>query len=279
MRNTEWTDQENDLIVADYFEMLLEEVSGRAYNKAAHRRALLPKLENKSNGSVEFKHQNISAVLHRLGLPWLKGYKPRHNFQGSLVEAVERWIRRHAGWKEQLLWHDHAGVKTKRRRLFGLESPPEAHAKLSREAEERIKNTIRKFDFAGQDQRNRDLGLAGEQLVLEFERHSLTYAGRPDLAERVRHVSAEDGDGAGYDIASFYPDGRERLLEVKTTNGGKSTTFFISSNELATAQNNPSAWVLVRVWNFSREPRAFELRPPLEDHVQLVPTAYLASFG
>jgi hypothetical protein len=32
-------------------------------------------------------------------------------------------------------------------------------------------------------------------------------------------VSQEGGDGAGYDIASFAPDRRSRLVEVKTTNG------------------------------------------------------------
>ena len=40
-----------------------------------------------------------------------------------------------------------------------------------------------------------------------------------DLARKVRWVSEEDGDGAGYDIASFGPDGRARLIEVETTNG------------------------------------------------------------
>ncbi len=63
MPNGAWTDQENDLIVADYFAMLADDVSGRAYNKAEHRRGLLPLLNDRSEGSVEFKHQNISAVL------------------------------------------------------------------------------------------------------------------------------------------------------------------------------------------------------------------------
>lgn len=32
------------------------------------------------------------------------------------------------------------------------------------------------------------------------------------------------------------------------------------------------------VWNFSREPKAFELRPPLDAHVSLTATSYRASF-
>jgi hypothetical protein len=36
-----------------------------------------------------------------------------------------------------------------------------------------------------------------------------------------------------YDIATFAPDGRERLIEVKTTNGRERTHFHICRNELA----------------------------------------------
>ncbi|MDJ0930610.1 DUF3883 domain-containing protein [Breoghania sp.] len=51
-----------------------------------------------------------------------------------------------------------------------------------------------------------------------------------DLARKVRWNSAEDGDGEKYDIASFLPDGRECLIEVKTTNGWGRTPFRISRN-------------------------------------------------
>ena len=64
--------------------------------------------------------------------------------------------------------------------------------------------------------------------------------GRDDLARKVRWVSDEDGDGAGYDIASFAPDGRPRLIEVKTTNGWERTPFHISRNELAVAEERRS---------------------------------------
>lgn len=103
-------------------------------------------------------------------------------------------------------------------------------------------------------------------------------AGREDLARKVRWVSEEDGDGAGYDIASFTPDGRERLIEVKTTNGWERTPFYISRNELAVAEERRSKWCLFRLWNFSREPKAFELHAPLDAHVSLTATAFQASF-
>jgi hypothetical protein len=43
--------------------MLTLELAGQRYNKSAHRRELLQKLNGRSNGAVELKHQNISAVL------------------------------------------------------------------------------------------------------------------------------------------------------------------------------------------------------------------------
>ena len=44
-------------------------------------------------------------------------------------------------------------------------------------------------DYAQQDARNRQLGLAGEASVIESERRSLVAAGRPDLAGRIVHVA------------------------------------------------------------------------------------------
>jgi len=38
MSSDAWIDAENDLIVADHFAMLADDVAGRPYNKAEHRR-------------------------------------------------------------------------------------------------------------------------------------------------------------------------------------------------------------------------------------------------
>src|SRR5262245_85329 len=86
---TDWSPREIDLIVADYFDMFRMEMAGQPVNKAERNRAL-QELTRRSRGSIEFKHQNISAVLDRLGNPWIRGYKPRFNFQAALVAAVER---------------------------------------------------------------------------------------------------------------------------------------------------------------------------------------------
>jgi hypothetical protein len=136
----------------------------------------------------------------------------------------------------------------------------------------------RKYDVAERDARNRALGRAGEERVLTHERASLLAAGRTDLAERIRWVSHVDGDGAGYDIRSFDANGSDRLIEVKTTNGWERTPFQITRNELAVSEACREDWRLVRLWNFAREPRAFELRPPLEAHVSLIATNFQGIF-
>lgn len=60
-----WTPHENELIVAFYFRMLELEMLDKPFNKRQQNREL-HKLIGRSSGSIEFKHQNISAVLHRL---------------------------------------------------------------------------------------------------------------------------------------------------------------------------------------------------------------------
>jgi hypothetical protein len=75
------------------------------------------------------------------------------------------------------------------------------------------------------DEETAILGHKGKLLVLERERQKLLAEGRPDLAALIRHISIIEGDGAGYEIASFFPDGRPKFIEVKTTCGPKTRTF------------------------------------------------------
>lgn len=276
-----WSREENDAIVADYFAMLDAELARASYSKADHNRALAARL-GRSRSSIEFKHQNISAVLLALGEAWIPGYKPASNFQGSLVDAVERWIERNPGWLEQLpvqrtpLAAGHIPSPVADAPVLWIGSPPAPRDTAPGDEPGKFQGLVTRFDPAGRDSRNRALGRAGEELVLERERRELTNAGRKDLARRVRWVSQEDGDGAGYDIASFEPDGRARLLEVKTTNGWERTPFFVTRNELRIAGERHESWRLMRLWDFRRAPKAFELRPPLETYVDLSPTAYQA---
>lgn len=272
-----WTDIENDLIVDDYFAMLAADVAGSRYNKAEHNRGLQAQL-SRSRTSIEFKHQNISAVLKGLGEDWIPGYKPAFNFQMSLVDAVARWLALNPAWLERQL-EASATSELREPEPLWIGPPPTQSNQPPPQELEHMLQIARKFDVAGRDERNRALGRAGEELVIRHERATLKAVDRADLARKVRWVSEEDGDGVGYDIASFDPDGKARLLEVKTTNGWERTPFHITRNELAVADERRAEWRLLRLWNFSREPKAFELTPPLDAHVSLTATAFQASFG
>lgn len=276
MSNGPWTDEENDLIVADYFAMLVDDLAGNPLNKAASYRQLADRID-RSAKAIEYKHQNISAVLKALGETWLTGLAPAFNFQSSLEDAVLRWMNSHPEWvlrapgsRPPTGLYDAAQIWIGPPPTLSNQPPPQELDLMLRIA--------RKSDVAGRDERNRVLGRAGEERVLAYERSVLRSAGRDDLARKVRWVSEEDGDGAGYDIASFERDGRSRLIEVKTTNGWDRTPFHITRNELTVAEERRGEWCLFRLWNFSREPKAFELRPPLDAHVSLTATSYRASF-
>ena len=92
----DWSEDEVQSTVADYFEMLRLEADGLAYNKSEHNQMLRKQLNGRSKASVELKHQNISAVLTGLGLPFIQGYKPRGNSQLLLRKAVQEYVIQHS---------------------------------------------------------------------------------------------------------------------------------------------------------------------------------------
>lgn len=269
-----WTDQEVDLVVANYFDMLRMELTGQPFIKARHNQALQNLIE-RSRGSIEFKHQNISAVLVLLGEPRISGYKPMRNFQKSLIDGIERYLEIRTSF-DPLKSVQINGLQEDNSTLF-IEEPPQEMEKTD-VVDPTMSRLIRKFDPAKRDEANRKLGKAGEERALHHERWSLKQAGRADLARRVRWVSQEDGDGAGYDIHSFTASGGDRLLEVKTTMGHRTTPFYLSRNEKEFAEERNDALRIFRLYDFASGPRAFELAPPLEDQLLLSPTNYRASF-
>jgi hypothetical protein len=276
---TDWSDREVDLIVADYFDMLRLELAGEKYVKR-HRNDALQKLIGRSHRSIEFKHANISAVLLKLGLPWIRGYKPMPHYQGALIDGIERFLQMQPVFlqaPQEVAGAPHANAQLDEAPSLFIEAPPVVETVATAEPRQ-LSRLIRKFDPAARDERNRALGKAGEEKVFFSERSRLASEGRNDLARQVRWVSQEDGDGAGYDILSFDARGRERLLEVKTTTGYQLTPFYISENERSLSEERPDVFRLVRVYDFIRSPRAFELVPPLANSVLLRPVTHRATF-
>ncbi|MFA7264077.1 MAG: DUF3883 domain-containing protein [Caulobacter sp.] len=257
---SDWSDNEQDLIVADYFSMLQTELAGDRVNKAERNRALQV-LTGRSKGSIEFKHMNVSAALLELGLPIIPGYKPYANFQDSLLDAIDRYLTRRPELLMQPAAQPLRGV-AEASVLFS--EPPPVRRDREPPKRRRLEALIRKFDPVERDDRNRTLGKAGERLVVEFERRRLADAGKPELAEKVRWVADIEGDGHGYDILSFSAAGEKRLIEVKTTNGGQTTPFFLSRNEKRVSDERKDEFRLYRLYDFARTPRLFKLKPPAQ---------------
>jgi hypothetical protein len=73
--------------VESYLSMLADEQAERPYSKTAVKNALLTgALSHRSSGSVDFRMQNISAVLDSMGRQWIDGFKPLSNV-GPVNEA------------------------------------------------------------------------------------------------------------------------------------------------------------------------------------------------
>lgn len=94
----------------------------------------------------------------------------------------------------------------------------------------------------------------------------------------VVHASVDEGDGLGYDIRSFEPDGTERYIEVKSTTFGERTPFFVSANEVRFSRERPRQFHLYRLFDFRDRPRMFQLEGSIDAHCHLDATTYKASF-
>ena len=216
---SDWTEDEVELVVAGYFDMLALELAGRHFIKAEHNRALQA-TTGRSRGSIEFKLQNISAVLWKLGIPWIAGYAPMANYQQSLLGGIEQFLSKQHNFPS--VFEPTSTVEFSETQGLFIEPPPMMEVQQESIQTEPLKRLIQKFDPAARDERNRTLGKRGEELVLHHERLRLGQD-RPDLAKKVKWISQELGDGAGYDILSFDITGKERLIEVKTTIGHRAS--------------------------------------------------------
>jgi hypothetical protein len=274
----DWTEAEVASAVAAYFEMLRLEAHQQPYNKSERNMALRQLLRGRSKASVELKHQNVSAVLVGLGLPFIPGYKPRANAQLLLRKEVQRFVLSNPSLVQTIVdaMEEAKPIGDKRFKAVVV-APPELEA-VVRVAEETRMYLPRKVDFAARDEANRRLGRAGEQWVLEFEQQRLVAAGMATLFERVDWVADRLGDGAGYDILSFDRADARRYIEVKTTNGGFASSFIVSRNELEFSREAGEQFHLYRLFAFREAPKLYTLNGDLARHVHLEPLDYRASF-
>lgn len=280
----DWSPEEVAATVADYLVMLDHELRREPYNKKDHNRRLQTLLHGRSDGAIEFKHCNISAVLLELGFPCIDGYKPRANYQRLLKDEVAAQLARDvplALAAETIVESPVPGIP----RIDDLSDiivpAPVRDRDRSRGYERRVPAFIQRapINYLERESRNASLGAAGEALAMEVEHRRLRGAGHRQLAEKIEHVSRSQGDGLGYDILSFETDGRERLIEVKTTSFGARTPFFASKREVAVSEERAQNFSLYRVFKFREAPKIFILPGSLRESCELDPVQFRASMS
>lgn len=293
-KGDDWTEQELDLIVATYFAILEGIPTAERGFKADMKRALDAQIR-RGEGSIDFKLGNLSFIATQVGLPELPGFAPAPKAQkGPIYKAFDRYVSTHpevladgaflslgvttTGDQGGPVIAPTSGSPSKTEESLLPTDPVPALSQNPKVRPEGLVRLVRKFDPAGRDNRNRVLGRLGEQHVLNHEIARLIAADRMDLAKEVEWTSDIHGDGAGYDIRSFEPDGSDRLIEVKATKGGATTDFYLTRTEREVSMERPEAWRLYRLHTLPVKPRLFVISPPLEASVTLEAETWRARF-
>lgn len=275
--NKDWSDIEAELIVKDYFSMLMKEIQGVALNKTEHRKRLLPFLNGRSEGSVEFKYANISAALITLGLPYIKGYKPRYNFQkATLLTKIQEYLVFNPNVTSLFTQFVNAHPKVPVKAVDfdnWVVAPPEPAKNVFKEPLPLIIRPV-KINYLEREQHNQDLGFKGEQIVMEYERYKLINAGKYTLADKVEWVSRDRGDGLGFDILSKNLSGTDKYIEVKTTKLTRESPFFFTSREFQFSLSKSQDFHLYRVFDFNDSPKMFSLNGSYDQFCKMEAVQY-----
>ncbi|MCV7419322.1 DUF3883 domain-containing protein [Mycobacterium yunnanensis] len=267
---SDWTPTENRAVVASYLAMLTLELHGTPFNKSAENARLREHLHGRSHKSIEFKYQNISAVLAQNNLFYIDGYKPAHHIQRSLRDEVVRQLEVDSVLDRAMATRaEEMAIDVPRQTADELRvvDPPKITLVTSKWQPREIGI---KRDYSTRDTANRKLGLAGEFAVVAYEKARLVLEGRPDLAEGVMHESVTRGDGLGYDVRSFDSDGADRYIEVKTTMQGREVPFFVSRYEVAASTYFDEKYYLYRLFKYgSTDQGMYVIRGPLSESCDL----------
>ncbi len=90
---SDWSDDEIEAATAAYLEMLEHQENSKTYSKAEYRRKLIAgPLKGRSESSVEYRMQNISATLEELCMPILQGYPPAKNVGNRVKDRIRHCI-------------------------------------------------------------------------------------------------------------------------------------------------------------------------------------------
>ena len=169
-------------------------------------------------------------------------------------------------------------LKSKNDGLIKVE-PPDFSTRKNEVIEK--KTTHRNYWVNLKSDRAKEIGLAGEEMIIQLETKRLYDANKTTLANKIIHVSKDWGDGAGYDILSYEVDGAKRLIEVKTTLKDKNAGFYITANEMECARQNRKNYWIYRIFEFdpnSNSGSVFYLSVDQLEKMRLIPLQYKCEF-
>jgi hypothetical protein len=134
-----------------------------------------------------------------------------------------------------------------------IENPTQTPTNLEITKPKNLGNTKRKPDYINNLERNTKQGLEGEELVIKNQIDILSKDSElKEYVDQIKHLSVDEGDGAGYDILSFKKDTKNEILEhyieVKSTKSGIETPFFMSSNELEVPRTKGKQYSIYRLY-------------------------------
>ena len=159
-----WQNHEIEAIILDYITMLQDELEGKRIVKARHNERLQG-ITGRSRTSIEYKYQNISAVMEELGLPFINGYKPARNYQQALFMFVVKYIDYHN--LERSLANVEGTTNASHEDLVYERAPGIEEDLQTKEPD--ICNFY-KHNPAIRDEKLRKLGKAGEKFLLRAEK-------------------------------------------------------------------------------------------------------------
>lgn len=205
-----------------------------------------------SNRPVHFLWQLIDwneELIAKIDFPLLASLTDSDKPKSSRLSQSNKQVRQSSSW--QFRDEDWTNV------YFVNKQRPQASTESSLSASKSLPEITqiksRNINFAEQNERHSRLGEKGELIVLKHERERLNKANRQDLSEKVYRTCERSGNTTPFDIFSYETDGTPRLIEVKTTQYGELSPFYLSAQEYEFAEQNMTQYWLYRIYDLDFE--------------------------
>ena len=158
----------------------------------------------------------------------------------------------------------------------------EPSVKLSKKYERITKPKTTKIDYINKARKDAEVGLLGEELVINYEKERLINLDLNEYAEKIRWISKES-DSYGYDIESFDVDENGKVypikIEVKTTASKADTEFFVTKNELEESKEYKKSYFIYRVYDAKGiYPKFYRAAGCISDNFIIDPVTYMARY-